>query len=365
MYPLLGVPQEEVTRVKAAAKAGASPNSGVNLGTVTRGKGAFMDRVRVAAMFLLSADAAPIGAVPPSPANPSPDAPAPTWSPSDRTPAQRAFSEVAAILRASGEAHTAACAAAAAAGSGSAGGFLSGALWGGGGGGEAADEAAAGAGDDQAVDLAPPPAPAPEEVTRGIAALSYLAAHRAMAATVGGARTVRSKGTAPGSSGGGAAFWSDLTGHLSQAAAAAVAGVKGLMGLESHSLMTGIASALADGKDHPALGGGASPRGGGSSMVLDPLASTPGPTPPSARPHTDGGLIVFVVGGGTQSEYYDVHKWASRRKSSSGAAHASGPGSHGAGGGASDAPGAKYAMYGCTELLCAEQFLSQLAQLSK
>ncbi|CAE7437298.1 SLY1, partial [Symbiodinium sp. KB8] len=118
VYPLLGVPQEEVTRVKAAAKAGASPNSGVNLGTVTRGKGAFMDRVRVAAMFLLSADAAPIGAVPPSPANPSPDAPTPTWSPSDRTPAQRAFSEVAAILRASGEAHTAACAAAAAAGSG-------------------------------------------------------------------------------------------------------------------------------------------------------------------------------------------------------------------------------------------------------
>lgn len=367
LYPLLGVPAEEVARVTAAAAAGAKggPSSGggasIDLSTVARGKGAFIDRVRASAMFLLAADAAPLGNDPPRSAagggeGGSTDVPSGAWG-STTPAATRAFHEVASILRASAAAHVAESQAAASTGGG--GGFLSGGFWDSSSSNTQAQVQKA----DGSVEVPVPLPPSPEQVQAGISALQHLAEHRALASKVarggaggGHAASPSGHGGAGGAASG--ALWTSLTSQFSKAAEAAVQGVKGLLGVAAHSLLNEIVAAAVDNKAHERLG---------ETAVFDAMGGHPGAMPPSARPKSDGGLITFVVGGGSMSEYHDHQKWAAKRRgrgAGTGPAGRSGPASGGGmGQGGDTAPGSKYALYGATDMVSAEAFLQQLAAL--
>ncbi len=343
-------------RVKTAAQAGSGAAASIDLGTVTRGKGAFIDRVRASAMFLLAADAAPLGSQPPhAPGGEGGGDAATPWG-STTPAATRAFHEVSSILRASAEAHVAEARAQASTGGG--GGFLGGGFWDSGSSNTQAQVQKA----DGSVDVPVPPPPSPEQVQQGILALQHLAEHRALASKVarggagGGGQShgAGGRGGAGGAASSGA-LWTSLTSQFSKAAEAAVQGVKGLLGVAAHSLLNEIVSAAVDGKPHERLG---------ETAVFDALGAHPGAMPPTSRPACDGGLITFVVGGGSMSEYHDHQKWAAKRVGrGGGSGPRSGPPSGNAHRAGETAPGSKYALYGATDIVSAEAFLAQLAAL--
>ncbi|KAG5184379.1 Sec1-like protein [Tribonema minus] len=194
------------------------------------------------------------------------------------------------------------------------------------------------------------------EVERGLAAVAYLRKQVRLQHLPTVQAPGEGGGGPPSGSRGGNKYLQGLlakaqtqaTGLLAKAAATAGQ----LLSRANKTYVTRVVESLLDHgeEDEAFLYLDARLKNGGRGMDAAALAAARARPPPRD-------IIVFVIGGGSYAEFQNLQDFAQRRSSGGGGGGGPGGGPGGPGGGALNVT------YGCTELLNAEKFLQQLADL--